>query len=117
MKLVEEDLTPPPGPSRVITPKTRVQLSLGTIVLILIGLFEGGRFALSAWMAVTTKLDQHVADETRHIDAAYHKAHGPPVGKWDLDVAQTTFVKATDDVRQSVHDEVTRAIQSLPRRR
>lgn len=117
--IVPEDITPPPaaGPPHVITPKSKVQLSLGTIVLICIGLFEGGRFFFSAWTAVTTKLDQHVADKARHLDEDFKRVHGEPVGKNDLDVAEVGMTKAVDDFRGQVHLEVSRAIEAGKDRR
>lgn len=115
MKLVDdEDATP--GAPRAITPKTKFTVSLGTALLILIGLLEAGRFVFSTWSAVTTKLDSHIADKDRHLDAEYRRVHGEPVGKNDLDLAQVNLAKSVDDFRGQVHLEVTRALEAPSRR-
>ena len=99
-----------------ITPKTHFRAPIGWIVVALVGVFELARTGFAAYTAVVTTLNAHIADEDRHLDPKYQKEHGRPVGKWDLDVAQSETQRKLGEVNASL-DQLKTMVINQPRHR
>ncbi len=69
---------------------------VGAIIVLVGGAVASG---VSYWFGRMGSFERHTGDDEIHLDRAYHRDHGRPVGRWDLDVAMTQIGRQLDDLK------------------
>ncbi len=99
-----------------LSPETNVRLSAGRLLGVTWALivFVAGAVATAVWSysKALTKLDEHVSNQDVHLDPAYMRDHGRPIGRWDLEVERAETSKRLD----GINDEL-KALRALEARR
>lgn len=94
------------GSKTVVSPGTRVQLSVakmfGGIAAIVV--FTTGVFG--AYTGVSRALEAHIANHDVHLDSDYYRAHGQVIGQFDLAVTKAEIKGIIDASATSVRQDL-----------
>lgn len=64
-------------------------------------------WGVAYWFGRMGSLERHAGDDEIHLDRMYHRDHGRPVGKWDLDVNRAETNRRLDEIQldvKAIHD-------------
>ena len=92
-----------PGDRVTLTPGSHVKLTLlrfwailaGVVVAVAVGVGT----VLGVYHTLENQLENHIADQDRHLQPEYQRDHGRPVGKWDVDVWKTELNERLDKMQ------------------